>query len=261
MLVHGIGSRRGAWDPVVEALGGSFDTIALDLPGFGESPVLGNGGAPVTVGDLTSAVADFIGTLGLSDPPHVVGNSLGGGIALELARRGVVSGATALSPIGFWSPGELVYGRTTLRTSRAVAGRLAPSLAPRLVRHAAGRAAMASLYYAHPTRVKPEALLADVRNLASAPGWDAALAGTRAYAFANGHEIRVPVTIAWGTRDRLLIPRQAERARRALPQARHVPLPGCGHVPMPDDPGAIAALLRVDAGADATLARAPGSRR
>jgi pimeloyl-ACP methyl ester carboxylesterase len=53
----------------------------------------------------------------------------------------------------------------------------------------------------------------------------------------------VPVTIGWGTRDRLLIPRQAERARVMLPQARHVPLPGCGHIPMSDDPEGVAALL------------------
>jgi pimeloyl-ACP methyl ester carboxylesterase len=57
-------------------------------------------------------------------------------------------------------------------------------------------------------------------------------------------QIRVPVTIVWGTRDRLRIPRQAQRARATLPQARHVPLPRCGHVPMRDDPDAVAALLR-----------------
>jgi pimeloyl-ACP methyl ester carboxylesterase len=51
------------------------------------------------------------------------------------------------------------------------------------------------------------------------------------------------VTFGWGTRDRLLLPRQAERARAALPRARHVPLPGCGHIPMSDDPEGVAALL------------------
>jgi pimeloyl-ACP methyl ester carboxylesterase len=53
----------------------------------------------------------------------------------------------------------------------------------------------------------------------------------------------VPVTVGWGTRDRLLVPRQAQRARAALPQARHVPLPACGHIPMSDDPDGVAALL------------------
>jgi pimeloyl-ACP methyl ester carboxylesterase len=51
------------------------------------------------------------------------------------------------------------------------------------------------------------------------------------------------VTIGWGVHDRLLLARQAERARAALPSARHVPLPGCGHVPMSDDPDGVATLL------------------
>jgi len=66
---------------------------------------------------------------------------------------------------------------------------------------------------------------------------------SREYVFQDGAQLRVPVTIGWGTRDRLLIPRQAERARPLLPQARHVPLPGCGHIPMSDDPDGVAALL------------------
>jgi pimeloyl-ACP methyl ester carboxylesterase len=51
------------------------------------------------------------------------------------------------------------------------------------------------------------------------------------------------VTIAWAEKDRLLLPRQAERARRALPWARHVTLFGCGHVPTWDDPGLVARTI------------------
>jgi pimeloyl-ACP methyl ester carboxylesterase len=51
------------------------------------------------------------------------------------------------------------------------------------------------------------------------------------------------VTIAWGTRDALLIPRQATRARRLLPGAQHVARHGCGHVPCRDDPEAVAGAL------------------
>ena len=53
----------------------------------------------------------------------------------------------------------------------------------------------------------------------------------------------VPVTIAWGTRDRLLPPDQASIARQRLPRARFVSLPGCGHVPMTDDPDLVARVL------------------
>ena len=53
----------------------------------------------------------------------------------------------------------------------------------------------------------------------------------------------MPVTVAWGSRDALLIPRQAARARRLLPWAHHVTLRGCGHVPFNDDPETVAAVL------------------
>ena len=55
---------------------------------------------------------------------------------------------------------------------------------------------------------------------------------------------RVPVTIAWGNKDRLLLPRQLERARRRLPRARHVLIMGAGHLMMGDDPHAVADVVR-----------------
>lgn len=53
----------------------------------------------------------------------------------------------------------------------------------------------------------------------------------------------MPATIAWGTRDALLLPTQARRARERLSSARHVWLHGCGHVPMGDDPDQVAAVI------------------
>ncbi|HXE45276.1 MAG TPA: alpha/beta hydrolase [Conexibacter sp.] len=238
VLVHGIGSRRGVWKPVVPLLTGERDVLAVDLPGFGDSPVLDE---PPTVLALARAVTTWWRELGV-ERPHVAGNSLGGGIVLELARMGVVSSATALSPIGFWSPGEALYGRTMLRVSHFSATRLRGPMTA-LLRSPAGRQATIGLMYGRPARRDPDEAIADLANLARAPGWEPTLPLTRAYEFERGHELEVPVTIGWGTRDRLLIPRQAERARAGLPQARHVPLPGCGHIPMSDDPDGVAALL------------------
>lgn len=241
VLIHGIGSRRGAWAPVVERLAAERDTIAIDLPGFGESPSLPAPVAP-TPQALADAVAAFWGELGI-ERPHVVGNSLGGGIALELARREVVASATALSPIGFWSPAEARYGAAVLRASRLLARRLGPRL-ERVVRTPFGRRAALGLFYGRPARLAPEAAVADLRGLAAAPAFEATLPYTTGYDFRDGDQLRdVPVTIGWGTRDRLLIPRQGQRARIALPLARHVALPGCGHLPMSDDPDAVAALI------------------
>jgi pimeloyl-ACP methyl ester carboxylesterase len=238
VLVHGIGSRRGVWKPVVPLLAREREVLAVDLPGFGDSPVLDE---PPTVLALARALTTWWRELGI-ERPHVAGNSLGGGIALELARMGVVASAAALSPIGFWSPGEARWGRTMLRVSHVSATRLRRPMTA-LLRSPAGRQATIGLMYGRPARRDPDEAVADLANLARAPGWEATLPLTRAYVFERGRELEVPVTIGWGTRDRLLIPRQAVRARAALPQARHVPLPGCGHIPMSDDPEGVAALL------------------
>jgi len=241
VLVHGIGSRRGVWTPVVPLLAAERDVLAVDLPGFGKSPLLPDGEKP-TVQALARALVAWWTELGL-ERPHVGGNSLGGGIALELARMDAVATATALSPIGFWSPAEARYGRAMLHVTHFSSTGLAGAWTRRLVRSRLGRQMAAGLMYGRPARRDPGELEEDLEQLAAAPGWEATLPISREYVFRSGNELRVPVTIGWGTRDRLLIPRQAERARALLPRARHVPLPGCGHIPMSDDPPGVAGLL------------------
>ena len=240
VLLHGIGSRRGVWDPVVGALARERRVIAVDLPGFAESPQ--EDFEPTPAG-FTAYLERWFAEQGL-DRPHVAGNSMGGAIALELARRGAVASATGISPAGFWNARE-----TGLRAA----------LAARLARHRAAAAPRGARPLAHGRRAR-RALLADLRAAVAAvtrrcggdhrrlprllrpstPRWTA----FGPYRFGAGDELRgVPVTIAWGTRDALLIPRQARRARRLLPSARHVTLQGCGHVPFHDDPETVAAVL------------------
>ncbi len=247
VLVHGIGSRRGVWKPVLPLLAVERDVLAVDLPGFGESPVLADGEKP-TVQALARALVGWWTELGL-ERPHVAGNSLGGGIALELARMGAVASAAALSPVGFWSPAEARYGRVMLRVTHFSSTGWRGEPMARIVRSPLGRKATIGLMYGRPAKRDGEEAAEDLRQLAGAPGWDATLPISREYVFRDGGELDgVPVTIGWGTRDRLLIPRQAERARALLPRARHVPLPGCGHIPMSDDPEGVAALLLAASG-------------
>src|SRR3954447_5182417 len=85
VLLHGIGSSRHVWEPIVPALAEQADVVAIDLPGFGESPPLPAGVEPVPSA-IADRVAELLDQLGVS-VPHVVGNSLGGWVGLELARR------------------------------------------------------------------------------------------------------------------------------------------------------------------------------
>jgi pimeloyl-ACP methyl ester carboxylesterase len=239
VLVHGIGSRLQCWDPVIGHLARTHEVIAVDLPGFGASAP---DGSEPTVTGLASRLRAFFAELEL-ERPHVAGNSMGGGIALELARRGAVRSATAVSPIGFWNASERRYCQQLLKTLRAALDALRPSL-PKLVAHPALRAALFAVVFGKPWRAAPAACLGDVDALLTSASFDAALSSFSNHRAPAPDELRaIPVTIAWGTRDALLFPWQAQRARRALPWAEHRWLRGCGHIPFGDDPSQCAQAL------------------
>jgi pimeloyl-ACP methyl ester carboxylesterase len=238
ILIHGIGHHWQAWLPVMDRLAASRTVIAIDLPGFGVSPGLPDT-IPYTAESLADAVESFCALLGVRDP-HVAGNSLGGYVALELASRGVVTTATALSPAGFWSRPELLYCQAVLRALRATARSLPPEQAVRLAENPIGRALSAGLLVAHPSRMSPTALIAATQALAASSGFDETLE-----AFSGvmpPAPPKSPITIAWGEHDRLLLRRQAVRAARWSGQRVKL-LKGCGHVPMSDDPGLVARVL------------------
>jgi pimeloyl-ACP methyl ester carboxylesterase len=86
-----------------------------------------------------------------------------------------------------------------------------------------------------------------MRGFRDAPGFDATLEALHSAHFTGAAEVTAPATVAWGDKDKLLLPRQADRARAALPQARHVWLPGCNHHPMVDDPEATARAILTSA--------------
>ncbi|MGI5127253.1 alpha/beta fold hydrolase [Pseudonocardia sp. CA-107938] len=241
VLLHGVGHDRTGWDPVVEYLEADHEVVAVDLPGHGDSP-LGDSSGPLGVVELTDRVQQFLDDTGL-ECPTVVGNSLGGAIALELAARGRAGKVVALAPIGFWSRFEVGYAVAVLRASRALAALLAP-VRSALLGWTPARAALLGIYCAHPGRMSSALALRTVAGFVAAEGLPAILPHSRRYRFERAGDLsRVPVTIAWGDRDRLLIGGQARRARAALPAARHVRLAGCGHVPMFDDPRLVAEVI------------------
>ncbi|WP_151772206.1 alpha/beta fold hydrolase [Streptomyces abyssomicinicus] len=245
LLLHGIGHHLQAWDPVSRILAADREVIAVDLPGFGASPALPEG-LEYDLPTVTAVLGGLCEALGV-ERPHVAGNSLGGLLALELGRRGLARTVTALSPGGFWSPGEWRYAASVLRVMRVGALRLPVPVVRRLARSAAGRAALTGTIYARPGRRTPEAVVAETLALRHAPGFVRTLRAGAGLTFTEDLP-DVPVTVAWGDRDRLLLPRQGVRAKRVIPRARLVRLRGCGHVPMNDDPALVVRVLRDGSG-------------
>jgi len=253
VLLHGVGHHWQAWRPVIERLEGEFDVLACDSPGFGRSAPLPAGIEP-TIPAYADAFEWFFAELGL-ERPHVAGNSMGGAIALELARRRAIRSASAFSPAGFWTNPERRFCQLSLRALADVPAGARP-LVEALVRTRLGRVALFSQTFGFPARLGAEEAIATLRDAWAAPAFKPALAAFASYRFEAPHELSVPVTVAWGQRDRLLPYRlQAPRARRMLPSVTHITL-GTGHVPFNDDPAAVAAVIRARIGARAETASA-----
>jgi pimeloyl-ACP methyl ester carboxylesterase len=240
LLLHGIGHHRQAWDPVVHLLAAERDVISVDLPGFGASPALPEG-LRHDLPTMNVALAALCEALEIHRP-HVAGNSLGGLLALELGREKLARSVTALSPAGFWTQAERRYAFGVLQAMRAVARRTPLPLVERLARTAAGRTVLTSTIYARPGRRSPEAVVAETLALARATGFEQTLRAGVDVRFTDDVP-GIPVTVAWGSKDRLLVRRQGVRAKQIIPRARLVRLPGCGHVPMNDDPALVARVL------------------
>lgn len=240
VLLHGVGHRRQAWGAVLERLTPHRDVVLVDLPGHGESPPLRTAGRPV-VEAVLDPVLGLLDELGL-ERPHMAGNSLGGRLSLEAGVKGRAATVTALSPAGFWRGNREASRAWVIFKIMEFSGARTQRLAPALSRSSAGRALIYSAIVSRPSRVSPEQTQGDMAAfLAARPALDEIIRGMTQ--FTGQVPADVPVTIGWGTRDRLLAPRQALVAKARVPQARLTPLPGCGHVPMTDDPGFVADVL------------------
>ncbi len=240
VLLHGLGHRRQAWNAVLGRLTPHRTVITVDLPGHGESPPLVTANRqPVEA--MAEEVLKLFGELGL-DRPHVAGNSLGGALALLAGAAGRAETVTGLSPAGFWSrPWQFGYAKAVFMSAQLTAGAVRP-LVPALARSVTGRGLMDGAFVSRPSKMPPEQAAGD--SLAFLRARDAVRAVlAERVSFTDTVPADVPVTIAWAARDRLLPPSQVLVAMDRVPHARFLPLPGCGHVPMTDDPGLVARVL------------------
>jgi pimeloyl-ACP methyl ester carboxylesterase len=240
LLLHALGTSRDAWAPVLPALAARFDVLAVDLPGFGQSPPLPDGDEPSPAA-LARAVADLLTELGMS-APHVVGNSLGGWVALELAGIRPVASLTLLAPAGLWRRRTPLYDRVSLRVSRRLA-RSAPALLSRLVGHRLGRVLVLGQSHGRPARMTAEQARAVVHDLGTCIGFEATLTATLERRYVSAGPLSAPVTVAFGSRDLILLPWQSRHLDELPPDTMLMTLPRCGHFPMADDPDAVVAAI------------------
>ena len=234
LLLHGLGGSWRSWSTVLDALAAEREVIAVDLPGHGATPPLAG---EASIATFAEAVTEFLDAHSLRGI-DVVGSSMGARLVLELARRGVVGAVVSLDPGGFWQGWERTFFGTTLAASIRLVRLLQPAM-PAITGSAAGRTLLLAQFSAHPWRLRPSAVLQEMRDYAAAPSFDPLLAS-----LAHGPEqqgmpagsSRRPIVIAWGRQDRVCLPRQAGRAVARFPDARLHWFERCGHFPHWDAP-------------------------
>lgn len=231
VLIHGLGATRAIWRPQLDLLAAGRDVVAVDLPGFGASPMLD---APATPWALAAAVAALCDELGIGRP-HLAGNSLGGWIALEMAKAGRASSTCLISPAGLW-PRPLGPRRVD---ARGWARRLRP-LVLGAARVGPLREAMLRTSLGLPERVPADAGRSLIAAWIDSPGYETANAEMRRHVCEGIDRIGVPTTIVWGELDRLVAP---PRPERRPPGCRYLRVEGIGHTPNWDEPELVARLL------------------
>jgi pimeloyl-ACP methyl ester carboxylesterase len=254
VAVHGLGGTKSSFLPTVAALADRFRVIAVDLPGFGDSdkPV----GAAYDARFFAQTVADLIEALAL-DRAHLVGNSLGGRVALEVAMRRpeTVGRLGLLAPALAWLRDRKWL--SVIRVSQPVLGLVQPtsrSVVEAIVHQvipgsdqgwaAAGVDEFLRAYMTPPGRV---AFYAAARQLYLDEPF-----GEDGF-WPRLEKLGAPALFVWGRRDTLVPLGFARHVAAALPRARHLEL-DCGHVPQIERPrethAALAQFLAGDLGAE-----------
>jgi pimeloyl-ACP methyl ester carboxylesterase len=241
LLLHGLGSSLKTWDLIMDELANQRDVIAVDLPGFGQSPALIG---EVSIPALADAVTDFLTQhklLGID----AVGNSMGARLVLELARRGDVVGAVvSLDPGGFWQGWQVAYFYQSVRLSAQLSSLIQPILPP-LVSNPVSRTLLFAQFSAHPWTIPAPVALNEFREFLPTPSFTKLLDSLAHGPPQQGAPIgSIPnLVIGWGRQDRICPPNQAKRALALFPDAQLHWFSNCGHVPQLDVPAETVALI------------------
>jgi pimeloyl-ACP methyl ester carboxylesterase len=238
VLLHGLGDSAHFFDNLLPALSTDYRVLAVDLPGHGPAAraLSPEDAAPAAMARVVRAELERAGLRS----PHLVGFSLGGWVALEMAAAGYGRSVLALAPPGLWKTPPAVSSRraralrtTTLRVLDPVLGLLGRW--PRLARLGIRGVVV------HPDRVSAEQVVRSARDRRAAAGAEAARRAVFGSHFADGAAITVPVCVAYGDADRVV---DSPSEHDALPPAtRWVLVEDCGHAMSWDQPEACLALI------------------
>ena len=193
---------------------------------------------------LADGVVEQLDRAGI-DRAHIVGNSLGGWIALELARRGRARSVVLFGPAGAWrSAARMTAVATGLRLSFVLLARQA-GRAEAIARRRRARRLLLATQVEHPDRVDPAEFAASIRAMKDSPVVAPLLRVITKHPLEYlPADPDCPIRVVWAERDRIIpFERNGLPLLERVPGAELVRLAGVGHVPMSDDPEQVARLI------------------
>lgn len=234
VLLHGIARSLEDWAPQHERLSDEYRVISVDLPGFGLSDPLP--GRP-SLDSLATGVEDTLAVLGVGRPVHLMGNSLGGAVAMRMICRepGLARTLTLVASAGF--------GREVTLALRILA---IPGLGKRLMRRFDRRASVQverSLFvdralvtderveFGLRVAARPEYAAHFLTTAKSLGGWRGVHPRWRTELLSRVGELDPPTLVVWGEKDLILPAAHLSKARTALPHAEFHLFPRTGHMP------------------------------
>ena len=229
VLIHGYPLERSIWDPVAALLEDDFDMTIPDLRGFGDSDVVDAGGAILA---YASDVAGLMKRLGAAKA-NVVGHSMGGYVALALMREHpeMLLGLGLVSSQMLPDPPDRKQARYVSAQEVLTKGvePVAEAMAPKLSSDKGIQAAMRVLI----SRQRPGGLASALEAMAE-----------RADSTAVVSSCKVPALAVHGQADALIPVERGRDVKTVLPAAHYVELARAGHMPMMEEPRAVADALR-----------------
>lgn len=243
MCLHGFTGTWRTWELVLPALERHHDVLAPTLLGHAGGPPLEGEVSDGVIADAIERAMDDAGF----QTAHIVGNSLGGYVALQLAARGRAASVVALAPAGGWDKSDDGY-KETARFFATMQDQLkaAAPYADAIVASVEGRRLATQLIATNFEHIPAELLAHHICGVASCRGALPMIehAIREGYSL-DAEKITCPVRIVWGSDDKLLPwPSAAARFRNDwLPHADWVELEGIGHCPQLDIPLETAQLI------------------
>jgi pimeloyl-ACP methyl ester carboxylesterase len=242
LLIHGFSATWRTWGSLPETLAAEFEVLAPTLPGHSGGPPLAPPRTIPALADHTEALLDEVGWA----TPHIAGFSLGGWLALEMAKRGRARSVTAIAPSGalLWCGArETRRFQRQFRINRALVRSMLPVMDAVLARGPLRRLALRDMM-ADGSRMSAAEASPALRDFAATPLFDEILDSFGREELVGLDDVSVPACVWWGKRDRINPMKHAPYFEERLPDATFEYVAGAGHVPFWDAPESVVGAIR-----------------